>query len=57
MNGAIPPLPSTPLWRGAQLKHSGNFTSYLNIYKFYSYIKLIILLTAYCIEANGDDVE
>jgi hypothetical protein len=22
MNGAIPPLPNTPLWRGAQLKEA-----------------------------------
>jgi hypothetical protein len=26
MSGAIPPLPNTPLWRGAQLKHRDNFT-------------------------------
>jgi hypothetical protein len=26
MNGAIPPLPNTPSWRGAQLKHRDNFT-------------------------------
>jgi len=26
MSGAIPPLPDTPSWRGAQLKHSGNFS-------------------------------
>jgi len=26
MSGAIPPLPSTPSWRGAQLKHGENFT-------------------------------
>jgi len=25
MSGAIPPLPSTPSWRGAQLKHGENF--------------------------------
>jgi hypothetical protein len=28
MSGAIPLLPSTPLWRGAQLKHRDNFTFY-----------------------------
>jgi hypothetical protein len=26
MRGAIPPLPSTPSWRGAHLKHMDNFT-------------------------------
>jgi hypothetical protein len=26
MRGAIPPLPTTPSWRGAQLKHRDNFT-------------------------------
>jgi hypothetical protein len=25
MRDAIPPLPNTPSWRGAQLKHRGNF--------------------------------
>jgi hypothetical protein len=26
MSGAIPPLPNTPSWRGARLKHRDNFT-------------------------------
>jgi len=26
MRGAIPPLPHTPSWRGAQLKHRDSFT-------------------------------
>jgi hypothetical protein len=26
MSGAISPLPNTPSWRGAQLKHRDNFT-------------------------------
>jgi hypothetical protein len=26
MSGAIPRLPNTPSWRGAQLKHRDNFT-------------------------------
>jgi hypothetical protein len=26
MSGVIPPLPNTPSWRGAQLKHRDNFT-------------------------------
>jgi hypothetical protein len=26
MRGAILPLPNIPSWRGAQLKHRGNFT-------------------------------
>jgi hypothetical protein len=29
MSGAIPPLPNTPSWRGAQLKHRDLFTFYL----------------------------
>jgi hypothetical protein len=29
MNGAIPPLPNTPQWCGAQLNHRDNFTFYL----------------------------
>jgi hypothetical protein len=27
MCGAIPPLPNTPSWRGAQLKHRDTFTT------------------------------
>jgi hypothetical protein len=30
MRGAIPPLPNTPSWRGAQLKHRDNFTFIIN---------------------------
>jgi hypothetical protein len=26
MSAAVPPLPNTPSWRGAQLKHRDNFT-------------------------------
>jgi hypothetical protein len=26
MRGALPPLPNTPSWRGAQLKYRDNFT-------------------------------
>jgi hypothetical protein len=29
MSGAIHPLPNTPSWRGAYLKHRDNFTFYL----------------------------
>jgi len=29
MSGAIPPLPNTPAWRGAQLKHRDSSTFYL----------------------------
>jgi hypothetical protein len=32
MRGAIPPLPNTPSWHGAQLKHRGNFTFTLQTY-------------------------
>jgi hypothetical protein len=28
MSGTIPPLPNTPSWRGAPLKHRNNFTFY-----------------------------
>jgi len=37
MRGAIPLLPNTTLWRGAQLKHRDNFTVYIYIY-MYMYI-------------------
>jgi hypothetical protein len=33
MNGAIPPLPNTPPWHGAQLKHRNDF--YLTLNKVY----------------------
>jgi len=29
MGGAVPPLPNTPSWRGAQGEHRDNFTSTL----------------------------
>jgi hypothetical protein len=32
--GAIPPLPSTPLWHGAQLKYRDNFTLILVHYTY-----------------------
>jgi hypothetical protein len=31
MSGAIPSLPNTPSWHGAQLKHRDNFTFYILI--------------------------
>jgi len=37
MSGAIPPLPSMPPWRGAQLKHRDNFT-----FTFYTPVVIII---------------
>jgi hypothetical protein len=34
MSGAVSPLPNTPSWRGAQLKHRDNFTlPYLTVYR------------------------
>jgi hypothetical protein len=30
MHGAISPLPTTPSWRGAQLKNKGNFIHFGN---------------------------
>jgi hypothetical protein len=35
MSGAIPPLPNTPSWRGAQLKTQGQLYLYLLIPKLY----------------------
>jgi hypothetical protein len=35
MLGAIPPLPNTPLWRDAQLKHRDNFTCTLVVMLLY----------------------
>jgi hypothetical protein len=40
MGGAIPPLPQTPSWRGALLKHRDNFTFYL----YYIIIIIIIII-------------
>jgi hypothetical protein len=37
MSGAIPPLPYTPSWRGAQLKHRENFT-----FTFFLYVNSIL---------------
>jgi len=35
MSGTIPPVPNTPSWRGAQLKHRDNFTfTYLRLRHF-----------------------
>jgi len=31
MRGVIPPLPNTPSWRGAELKHRDNFTFYTEL--------------------------
>jgi hypothetical protein len=33
-SGAVPPLPNTPSWHGAQLKHRGNFTFTLTVTLF-----------------------
>jgi hypothetical protein len=40
-SGAIPPLPNTPSWRGAQLKHRDNFT-----FTFYFYIMQCVIAYA-----------
>jgi hypothetical protein len=37
MSGAIPPLPNTPSWRGAHLKHSDNFTLSLPLVDMWTY--------------------
>jgi hypothetical protein len=34
MSGTIPPFPNTFPWRGAQLKHTDNFTFYLYLNTF-----------------------
>jgi hypothetical protein len=43
MNGAIPPLPSTPSWRGAQLKHRDNFTFTFTL------LAVFIIMILFCI--------
>jgi len=43
MRGAVPPLPNTLSWRGAELKHRDNFTFYL-IYAIFISMKLPVLL-------------
>jgi len=57
MHGTIPPLPNTPSWHGAQLKHRGNFTftltSYIRVHSnlhisvSYSIIKHLSLCVLY----------
>jgi hypothetical protein len=44
MGGAIPPLPNTPSWRGAQLgEHRDNFTFYLlHIYICGKFFEMVI---------------
>jgi hypothetical protein len=37
MSVAIPPLPNTPSWGGAQLKKHREFTFYSNLYYYYYY--------------------
>jgi hypothetical protein len=41
MRGVTPPLPNTPSWRGAQLKHRGNFTFYLH-HLLYAYVSKVV---------------
>jgi hypothetical protein len=38
MSGAIPPLPNTPPWHSAQLKHRDNFT-----FTFTFYVSIALL--------------
>jgi hypothetical protein len=49
MSGAIPPLPNTPSWCGAQLKHSENFTFIIIIS-----IIIIIIIIAIIIKLSGN---
>jgi hypothetical protein len=46
MSEATPPLPNTPSWRGAQLKHRDNFTFNFNFIslKIISFISFLILI-------------
>jgi hypothetical protein len=45
MRGAIPPLPNTPSWRGAQLKQRDSFTFTSTCFKSdLIYRKLIVTL-------------
>jgi hypothetical protein len=45
MSGAITPLPNTPSWRGAQLKHRDNFTFTPNPKELTVLICSVILLS------------
>jgi len=47
MNGAIPPLPNTPSWRGAQLKHRDNFMC-SDLVDMIDHIKRITLFKIIC---------
>jgi hypothetical protein len=42
--GAIPPLPNTPSWRGAQLKHRDNFTFTSECFDYTAYTHSTFLL-------------
>jgi hypothetical protein len=48
MRGAIPPLPNTPSWRGAQFKHRDNFTLLL----LYSVWHIFIFVLGFLIKAK-----
>jgi hypothetical protein len=51
MHGAIPPLPNTPSWRGAQLKHMDNFTILCKtryLYRIFKCITLWYLVPVVC---------
>jgi hypothetical protein len=51
MSGAVPPLPNTPSWRGAQLKHRDRdnftFTFIYNATPVLLYLKLEVMDTAH----------
>jgi hypothetical protein len=38
MSRAIPPIPNTPPWRGAQLKHRDNFNFTFTFYRPYALV-------------------
>jgi hypothetical protein len=44
MRGDIPPLPNTPSWHGAQLKHRDNFYIYIHIHLCIQVVMLSINL-------------
>jgi hypothetical protein len=58
MSGAIPPLPNTPSWRGAHLKHRGSFTVSYIIYVDDIWDSSVSEVTGYrgSISDRGNDV-
>jgi hypothetical protein len=58
MCGSVPPLPNTPLWRGAQLKAQGQFYIHLYVISacvvYTSEVKHIFACVGLCVYIYSD---